>query len=565
MIIKRFFSAIILVAIFIFNLPLSVLAETINSENDNQYIVPAVIKIKTFVKDSFGDINYYSSGSGIIISADGLVLTNHHVVYEKHEFDGSKLDLGLIGCMVIDENKEPDCDYPLGLVASDEKLDVAVLKIVGNRTNLPFLNLNRTKTVNSGDKVVAIGFPEIGGISATVSSGIISGLIEKYGRSWIKTDANVSFGSSGGAILDEEGDVVGLTTASAGTMGYAINLTSLAQWLDENKLKQPVVSALNDQAQDFLKIKETINNDNTFRFSKPIIYVTKPSDWQFFYQSAGFISAVSEYDDAYVNISIRRVARPLSEKEIINYVKFLDKSGCFSLGDIEKDGVLKIGNRIAREVECSLLGKNKERYLVMSVANYLVIIQTDAGEDDVYKSQVEEILSSIVVEGGQRGDEQKSYKHEKLFNVKANSDWAVAGYSSKEEPIEIFSKKYQNVFAKFTIKKVDDKNMTNKKILENELKIIKTANAMANLLDIDVKTYNSYAEYSISKKMPKFVKYDFELQENKKNKGGQYGVTYIIKKDKYLIEFDLLVYNKNSREFQKIKKDFEKYLTTIEL
>jgi len=140
-----------------------------------------------------------SLGSGVVVSADGYILTNNHVV------DGAT------DVKVSFANKE---EYPAKVVGTDKYTDVAVLKI--NKTGLTTLPFADSGRAEVGDVVLAIGEPF--GLGQTVTMGIISakgrgGLgIERF-EDFIQTDAAINRGNSGGALIDTRGDLVGINTA----------------------------------------------------------------------------------------------------------------------------------------------------------------------------------------------------------------------------------------------------------------------------------------------------------------------------------------------------------------
>jgi serine protease Do len=140
-----------------------------------------------------------SLGSGVVVSADGYILTNNHVV------DGAT------DVKVSFANKE---EYPAKVVGTDKYTDVAVLKI--NKTGLTTLPFADSGRAEVGDVVLAIGEPF--GLGQTVTMGIISakgraGLgIERF-EDFIQTDAAINRGNSGGALVDTRGNLVGINTA----------------------------------------------------------------------------------------------------------------------------------------------------------------------------------------------------------------------------------------------------------------------------------------------------------------------------------------------------------------
>ncbi|ASM73375.1 MULTISPECIES: trypsin-like peptidase domain-containing protein [Roseobacteraceae] len=141
-----------------------------------------------------------SLGSGVILSADGLMVTNYHVVGMATEIR-----------VVLTDRTEYDADVLL----ADQDSDLAVLQLDGAR-DLPFVTLRDSATVEVGELVLAIGNPF--GVGQTVSSGIVSGLARSGGAGgaghgyFIQTDAPINPGNSGGALVDMAGRVIGINT-----------------------------------------------------------------------------------------------------------------------------------------------------------------------------------------------------------------------------------------------------------------------------------------------------------------------------------------------------------------
>ena len=133
-------------------------------------------------------------GSGFLVSADGEIVTNYHVIKEAHSAV-VKLSNGAF--------------FPVsGVLASDSEKDLAIIKVSGK--NLPFLKPGDIDKAHVGDHVVAIGSPL--GLEGTVSDGIISAFRDVSGKRWIQTTAPVSHGNSGGPLLDMTDHVVGVIT-----------------------------------------------------------------------------------------------------------------------------------------------------------------------------------------------------------------------------------------------------------------------------------------------------------------------------------------------------------------
>ncbi|WP_442679426.1 Do family serine endopeptidase [Sphingomonas sp. ASY06-1R] len=158
-----------------------------------------------------------SLGSGFIISADGYIVTNNHVI------SGVPTDQGKVTVSSITVTLPDRKEYKATVVGKDAASDLAVLKI--QATNLPFVEFGDSTKTRVGDWVVAIGNPfALGG---TVTAGIVSAIHRSIGSGpydrYIQTDAAINQGNSGGPMFDLNGNVVGINTAiyspSGGNVG----------------------------------------------------------------------------------------------------------------------------------------------------------------------------------------------------------------------------------------------------------------------------------------------------------------------------------------------------------
>jgi Do/DeqQ family serine protease len=169
-----------------------------------------------------------SLGSGVIMSAQGIILTNHHVIRGADAIQVSLQDGRMVQAKVV---------------GSDPETDIAVLKI--DLKKLPVITLGHSDKLRVGDVVLAIGNPF--GVGQTVTMGIVSATgRNKLGintfENFIQTDAAINPGNSGGALIDAEGNLVGINTAifsrSGGNQGIGFAIpTSLAQNVMEEIIK----------------------------------------------------------------------------------------------------------------------------------------------------------------------------------------------------------------------------------------------------------------------------------------------------------------------------------------
>ncbi|KAK6487376.1 serine protease HTRA1B-like isoform X1 [Huso huso] len=193
-------------------------------------IAPAVVHIELYRKMTFSKREVaVASGSGFVVSEDGLIVTNAHVVANKHRV---KVEL------------KNGATYDAKITDVDEKADIALIKI-DTAAKLPVLLLGRSADLRPGEFVVAIGSPF--SLQNTVTTGIVS-TTQRGGKElglrnsdmdYIQTDAIINYGNSGGPLVNLDGEVIGINTlkVTAG-ISFAIPSDKIRQFLAESYDRQ---------------------------------------------------------------------------------------------------------------------------------------------------------------------------------------------------------------------------------------------------------------------------------------------------------------------------------------
>ncbi len=181
----------------------------------------AVISVVDLVGPAVVKIQGVGMGSGVIITPDGFVLTNNHVIEEANKIE-----------VVVTTGKT----YKAQLVGRDPATDLALLRLLDN--GLPFAELGNSETLKVGQLVIAIGNPF--GFQSTVSTGVVSALGRtmrstqgKLIENVIQTDVSLNPGNSGGPLVDSRGKIVGVNTAiirQAAGIGLAVP-SNTATWV----------------------------------------------------------------------------------------------------------------------------------------------------------------------------------------------------------------------------------------------------------------------------------------------------------------------------------------------
>jgi Do/DeqQ family serine protease len=214
--------------------------------------------LRQFYGDDF-DEKRIGTGSGVIVSPDGLIITNYHVIEDATEIE-------------VTSNKNKT--YTAEVIGSDPSTDLAVLKIKTNES-LPFIPFGDSEVARIGEWVLAVGNPF--NLNSTVTAGIISAKSrdlndrDSKNQSFIQTDAAVNMGNSGGALVNTEGELIGINTAissiTGGFVGYSFAVPSnIVRKVFEDLIEYGNVqkgllgvsgSALNAELAEKFDVKET--------------------------------------------------------------------------------------------------------------------------------------------------------------------------------------------------------------------------------------------------------------------------------------------------------------------
>ncbi len=211
----------------------------LNFETSARLVTPAVVHIRTIygsgrfglnALDSYLNPHAQSTGSGVIISDDGYIVTNHHVIEDATSIE-----------VVMNNNQR----FFAKVIGLDPSTDLALLKIKAK--NLPFVKYGDSDRITPGEWVLAIGNPF--DLNSTVTAGIVSAKARNIGilrdknqlqiESFIQTDAAVNPGNSGGALVNLRGELIGINSAIATVTGsyqgysFAIPISLVKKIMDD--------------------------------------------------------------------------------------------------------------------------------------------------------------------------------------------------------------------------------------------------------------------------------------------------------------------------------------------
>ena len=504
----------------------------------------AIVKIKTYVYNEMNDLTLLGTGSGIVIDSSGIVLTNHHVVTSTDSFDGSDRDASFQVCLTESIEKEPNCTYIGKLIASDREMDMALLQIVSvpglsDDIEFDYLKLNDSDETDVNDQVTAIGYPALGGETVTITQGIVSGKLEKYGQNWIKTDAIISFGSSGGAALDVAGNVIGINTRAhsdlLGNLGYIVNINSVNDWILFNRDRSPQESGLFEELKLFTKKQIGLKMGNAFLNDYPKFSIVKPGDWGFIYEDNNNFSVDNEGDENGGLVIVNMVKFPylIDTGNVIPYInKSFAESGLISMVDVTKEEDVVVGGLDAKKVTLTIAGEFIDGYYV-PYNEYLISVAYLYGKGDKDKVVVDGIINSIAMElVASDFKELKQYVNDRpRFSVESEGDWVMMAKNQKESPLWVVNKKIKDVDFTVSVVKLNEgtRGFGNEELVNYFEDQTKSAGRMMQMMGLKFEISNKESHYKLNDELNDVGKYDLVLLADESGEELVYATLYIVR------------------------------------
>ncbi|MGN0283163.1 MAG: Do family serine endopeptidase [Prevotella sp.] len=293
-----------------------------------------------------------ATGSGVIISADGYIVTNNHVVDGADELT-----------VTLNDNKE----YSARIIGADKTTDLALIKIDGK--NLPAITIANSDDIKVGEWVLAVGNPL--GLNNTVTAGIVSAKARSLGangvEAFIQTDAAINRGNSGGALVNTRGELVGINamlysqTGSYSGYGFAIPTTIMNKVVDDLKkygtVQRAVIGIQGGNVKDYVDVQKEEGKEVDLGTMEGV-YVDKVLD------DGAAADAGMKKGDVIISVDGQKVTRMAELQEILAKKHPGDKVTLTYMRDKKKHNeTLTLKNeqgntKVVKNVDLDVLGAN---------------------------------------------------------------------------------------------------------------------------------------------------------------------------------------------------------------
>ena len=320
-----------------------------------------------------------ATGSGVIISADGYIVTNNHVVEGADELT-----------VTLNDNKE----FSARIVGADSTTDLALIKIDGK--NLPAITIANSDDIKVGEWVLAVGNPL--GLNNTVTAGIVSAKARSLGangvEAFIQTDAAINRGNSGGALVNTSGELVGINamlysqTGSYSGYGFAIPTTIMNKVVDDLKkygtVQRAVIGIQGGDVKNFVDAQKEDGKDVDFGTMEGV-YIDKVLD------DGAAADAGLKKGDVIISADGQKVTKMAELQEVLVKKRPGDKVSLTYMRDKKKNTVTVIlkneqGNtKVVKNADLDVLGANfreigKEIMNQLNISYGLEVIKVNKGK-----------------------------------------------------------------------------------------------------------------------------------------------------------------------------------------
>ncbi len=542
----------------------------------------SIVEIKTYVINPYGFLTLLDSGSGVIIDQRGIVLTNAHVVHATDSFGKFKPATYLI-CIPTNIDQEPKCNYRADLIRYEATLDLALLRIepidgLSLPTSFDTIPLMTNDTTVIGDDLYAVGYPSIGEGSITATKGTVSGKLKKYDVNWIKTDAVISFGSSGGAALDKNGSLIGLTTAGRsdflGSLGYVIQSSSIAPWVQQYINTDPRQEAISSRMSQLAQTMRDVETASSI--GSPVLPFTidKPAGWDATFDGEHIITIKNGASDSggMVNIVYYRTPFPYSPANIIPEVKrdLLTTGGLFfATIDASKDIVVNgiRGKKITLSGSYGTQSLTVDKY-VFVFGNNIVNITAQYGDGDQDIDTINSMIQSFTATANSSNPLPQVTTFSQTdpkMSLSTSKDWAVSKLVDASNPAFIDSKKFPDARISVRIHETDRSVAAkgNQGLLDYYVKNIQSLGTPFDTLGFQFDISKKSANVALNSKLRKVVLIESSLKNSDTNETIAQSVDYLIPAGAKHVEVELLTITKDAKVLSQAKQAFTALLRTL--
>ena len=540
----------------------------------------AVVQVKTYILNDDSELSPVSQGSGVVISANGVVLTNYHVIDSEDEFDNTSAEAGYQICIPETVSRAPDCSYVAQLIAYNKDVDIALLKIktipgLSALSAFPYLTLAQADAMHVNDELTILGYPSIGDDTVTITKGIVSGMLDKYGTSWIKTDAVVSFGNSGGAAIDAQGTLVGITSSAhadlLGSLGYVINAASVNLWVNQNMQGAPQPSALLPRITDFTRTKKGLSMVNVFVNPNPPFTIAKDPSWDFTYvgENAFFIDKGSDDEGGSVQVSVMQLPYVATAANAVPaFKRAVAQLGLHALIDITADTSVTINGQSGKKLTVSSMGQTFIKYIIPH-REYLIMLEIDYGKSDKDKATVDAAVNSLtLLPFSESFKTLPQYSQQTpAFTVLTGNGWQMRTVHNKSAPLQFLSQDIPAAYGGMGIVKTDEstKGLSNDQWLEKQLQSVKEANQLGKLIDLSLEVIQSQAHYRLNNELKDAVMFEIVTKSVSTGKVISRDMDYYIPTGDFYLSPGLTVHSNDAELYSKAKQSFQNMLQSLTL
>jgi hypothetical protein len=246
-------------------------------------------------------------------------------------------------------------------------------------------------------------------------------------------DAVTSFGSSGGALVNKEGQIVGITTQSysdlLGSLGYAISMDTVGPWVQSQTGNAAITSTLEGRLLELMSRTKDLNKTSLYQSTKPPFSLTRPADWKFtqYDDTELYIDKPTDKEGGVFDLTLHRLPRQVSYEDIQTYLQAnAFDAGVSSVINIADKGLVTFGNTKAKKYTITGSGTNSDAYYILQ-GDYFMVVTYKYGKDDKDKAKIDSIITSFKLGSYQfTGTTSSSFKSDNpKFSYTLSSGWVI--------------------------------------------------------------------------------------------------------------------------------------------
>lgn len=481
-----------------------------------------IVRIYTYIDNKDGHLELRDQGNGIVLQANGLVLTTLDTVMYEDQL-GNSLPVAVNICVTDNKNELPTCDYAADIVSKNTDLGLALLQMRSTPA-ARFDQMNYIKQASDdvkvidGETIYAWGYENGGSGIVDHELGKVSGRKDILGNTVFTVAVDESFQVRAGAMVNEDGELVGLTrtnTANPDASYFeALSYNVIRDWVESHTKTIAAKSSLADRLDTYLKHADWYDTGRSLKENyinlRPHFELTRPSNWVYTYDDETSLDLKNGTNENGGSINVQWVELGVDAQEKLD--DFIEELQ-LQLPQCNVLGNKKVGTIESRHVKCEI-NEEEINYYIVPIKNYIITFTFHYGEAYADWDPVNNTLGSVKLDENAYSFNlvQRIERTNPKFVLQASDDWGLTEKNSFEHIVS-GQKKDQAFSVQVQKLTTAENNASNRQYFNMIAETEATKLGLEKTFDT-VELYEFVSNYKVNSEFPSVIRYAYKAIKN---------------------------------------------------